>query len=547
MRRALIVSAAVVAATATASGATADSRPSHQDTGGKIAFTSNRTGRDEIVVANADGTDRVDLNAPGRVPEFSPDGRRIAFASFRDGNSDIYVMNADGTNQTRLTSNTIWDSRPRWSADGRRIVFTRVTPSGDGEIFRMNADGSDQVDLTNNPAFEWGDSTRGNTIVFTREEGGVGHIFTMNIEGRGVRRVTNGPLYDEYPDLSQRGDLVLFDRDTADGTGSDLWVARLDGHGERQLTHQSATGYVLQPTWSPDGSQIMYSQCAPGGANPCVLHVMNADGSGDHDISTPAAPLTETFDNGVTDGGLWHTISDPGGSLTTSDGRLVASINGSAVPGGQYDQVDEHIGSQCSLNGDFDYQVDYSLLDLAGLRGVYAQLSAFFADGGVARTSGPWNPPYNQQYASWIAPNGGSINTTDTTGTFRLVRIAGTLYAYVRSASLPSWTLVNSGSAPTRPCSGWDSGRRATSSSTRTHRSPTTTSASIPECCRARRGGATTGRTGPRSAATAEPKETERPPLGGRSDVSGVAEPSPRRWARRRRPPPRRPAPRAEP
>jgi Tol biopolymer transport system component len=448
MRRTLIVAAVVLVATATAAGATADNRPSHQDTGGKIVLTSNRTGQDEIVVANADGTGRVDLNAQGRSPEFSPDGRRIAFASVRDGNSEIYVMNADGSNQTRLTFNTLYDSRPQWAADGRKLVFTRITADGNWDIFRMNADGSNEVDLTNNPAFEWGQSTLGDRIVFTREEGGVGHIFVMNIDGRGVRRITNTSSYDSYPNQSPRGDLVLFSRDTADGSGDDLWVTREDGRGERQRTHQSSTGYISEATWSPDGSRIMYSQCAPGGANPCALHLMNADGSGDRDISTPAAPLTETFDNGVTDGGLWHMISDPGGSLTTSNGRLVASISGSAVPGGQYDQVDEHIGSQCSLDGDFDYQVDYSLLVWPAFGGVYAQLSAFFADGGVARTSGPWDPPYNQQYASWINPNGGSINTTDTAGTFRLVRTAGTLYAYVRSASLPNWTLVNSGSAP---------------------------------------------------------------------------------------------------
>ena len=134
MRRTSIVSAVVVVATATASGATAGSRPSHPDTGGKIAFTSNRTGgQDEIVVAKADGTGRVDLNAQGRFPELSPDGRKIAFSSVRDGNSEIYVMNADGSGQTRLTSNTVYDSRPQWSADGRKSSCSPVfSPTATG-------------------------------------------------------------------------------------------------------------------------------------------------------------------------------------------------------------------------------------------------------------------------------------------------------------------------------------------------------------------------------------------------------------------------------
>jgi Tol biopolymer transport system component len=452
MRRALIVTAAVVAATATACGATADSRPSHPDTGGKIAFTSNRTGgQDEIVVANADGTGRIDLNAQGRSPEFSPDGRRIAFSSTRDGNSEIYVMNADGSNQTRLTFNTLYDSRPQWAADGRKLVFMRITADGNWEIFRLNADGSDQVDLTNSPAFEWGQSTQGDRTVFTREEGGVGHIFEMNLEGKGVRRITNTSSYDSYPNQSPRGDLVLFSRDTADGSGDDLWVTREAGSGERQLTHQSLTGYISEATWSPDGSQILYSQCAPGGANPCALHLMNADGSDDQDISTPAAPFAETFDNGVTDGGLWYTIADSGGSVGVVDGRVQEFISHDADPTlHNFNQVDEQVGFQCRLVGDFDYQVDYALLNWPAHNGFFAMLNAIFGGGAVARVSTPWDPPYDESYNAWTdSPTFtfDGINTTDTSGQMRLVRQAGVMYAYERSGPAVGWTLIHTGPA----------------------------------------------------------------------------------------------------
>ena len=52
------------------------------------------------------------------------------------------------------------------------------------------------------PPVESGQSTLGDRIVFTREEGGVGHIFEMNLEGKGVRRITNTPAYDSYPHRS---------------------------------------------------------------------------------------------------------------------------------------------------------------------------------------------------------------------------------------------------------------------------------------------------------------------------------------------------------
>ena len=60
-------------------------------------------------------------------PVWSPDGRRIAFTSDRDGRSEVYVMNADGSGVTRLTHNDAVDSSPAWSPDGRRIASTMLS------------------------------------------------------------------------------------------------------------------------------------------------------------------------------------------------------------------------------------------------------------------------------------------------------------------------------------------------------------------------------------------------------------------------------------
>ena len=43
-------------------------------------------------------------NAIKNLPKFTPDGRQIVFLSNRTGNKDLYIMNADGTNQRQLTN-----------------------------------------------------------------------------------------------------------------------------------------------------------------------------------------------------------------------------------------------------------------------------------------------------------------------------------------------------------------------------------------------------------------------------------------------------------
>jgi dipeptidyl aminopeptidase/acylaminoacyl peptidase len=427
-RLSLAAAAAAAVAAATAPLAAA----SFHGANGRIAFASNRSGQTEIVLADADGSHRTPLGASGTSPRFSPDGSRIAFASTRDGNSEIYVMNADGSGQTRLTNYPGYDSRPQWTADGR-IVFTRILSNGNWEIFRMNADGSAQTNLTQSDDMEWGQaaSPHGDKIVFTREDDGIGHLYTMNLNGGDLRRVTGTGAYDSYPNWSPAGNDIVFTRDTADGSGSDLWVVHADGSGERQLTHQSGSGYVYAPAWSPDGTKIVYTQCAVGAANPCALHVVNADGSGDSDISTPRLPFVDTFDGPALDS-FWGNTFLSGQGVTTglANGELEVLVPSTATLDPTLGYITTGVGAQCAVGGDFDAQVDYRLIDWGSPAGVNLGFNVFSAD-------------YSESHGMFVHDDGfgtgvstgfpGPLNTfvfdSARTGTLRLQRVGTTLTA----------------------------------------------------------------------------------------------------------------------
>jgi Tol biopolymer transport system component len=56
-------------------------------------------------------------------PQFSPDGRRVAFASDRSGDNEIWLADPDGSNAVQLTSIGRYAGTPRWSPDGQLVAF----------------------------------------------------------------------------------------------------------------------------------------------------------------------------------------------------------------------------------------------------------------------------------------------------------------------------------------------------------------------------------------------------------------------------------------
>jgi len=86
--------------------------------GGKLAYVSRIDGRFDIVLLDL-ATDRVERLTHGEGnsenPRFSPDGRHIVFASNRHGGVyQIYTMRADGTDVRRLTTGQA-SFTPDWS------------------------------------------------------------------------------------------------------------------------------------------------------------------------------------------------------------------------------------------------------------------------------------------------------------------------------------------------------------------------------------------------------------------------------------------------
>ena len=77
-------------------------------------------------------------------PRFSPDGKQLVFVSDRNGSKNVWIANADGSKPRLITrSERINYASPIWSADGQYIIASRV-----GQLWMYNTGGGSGVQLT---------------------------------------------------------------------------------------------------------------------------------------------------------------------------------------------------------------------------------------------------------------------------------------------------------------------------------------------------------------------------------------------------------------
>jgi len=70
-------------------------------------------------------------------PRWSPDGKRIVFTSRRSGNYELWLINRDGSGLQQLTQASGAHYSP-WSPDGRMIAYSIHTPKNDCVIVQAD-------------------------------------------------------------------------------------------------------------------------------------------------------------------------------------------------------------------------------------------------------------------------------------------------------------------------------------------------------------------------------------------------------------------------
>lgn len=218
-------------------------------------------------------TDQKEEQTDAGVP------RGLAWKSFYAGAGVVFVISAVswilwsgsrpnapvgtgfGVAVSRITDAPQVEAWPSVSGEGPSIVYAS-NASGNWDIYLQRIEGRNALNLTegfsgrdDQPAF----SPNGESIAFVSERNGAAGIFVMGATGESVRRLTERGA---NPTWSPDGTEILFStesittnplsRGAVDG---ELFAVRTDTQQERLIL----TGAdAVQPSWSPNGNRIAY-------------------------------------------------------------------------------------------------------------------------------------------------------------------------------------------------------------------------------------------------------------------------------------------------
>ncbi|MEP6765286.1 MAG: amidohydrolase, partial [Gemmatimonadaceae bacterium] len=166
-------------------------------------------------------------------PRFSPDGKKIVFVSDRTGGYNLWTISVDKKDTVQITTgNTNTYESPIWTPDGKYIIATRGT-----KLWLFPADGGTGIQLIrpDAAAAAGGRGGAAGAADVTREEGpamgkDARYIYFAQRRGRWVYNTKLG----DY-------DLMQYDRET----------------GQVQ-TKENRWGSAFRPTLSPDGKWLVY-------------------------------------------------------------------------------------------------------------------------------------------------------------------------------------------------------------------------------------------------------------------------------------------------
>jgi Tol biopolymer transport system component len=229
-----------------------ESWPEYSPDGQRIVGVSDQTGNEELWLSDANGGSRMQVthfngSRLGR-PRWSPDGRMLLFSVSTDRGTDLYTLASAGGDPQRVV---LGGSNGSWSRNGKKIYF-----DSRGQVWRASADGANPESVAQRGSAQGVESVDGKYVYYrTRRSicrvpvGGGEEEEVIAIERdmpfTTLQPAKNGLYFMEFH---------RFDRE--------MYVSFFDYNSKRSSvvlhTRLRDLGQITSYSVSPDGKSILY-------------------------------------------------------------------------------------------------------------------------------------------------------------------------------------------------------------------------------------------------------------------------------------------------
>lgn len=307
---------------------------------GTVDFDANKSSTALWIAATDGSSPPQQLTNPqgksDRHPRWSPDGKQILFESTRSGTPQLWVISIAGGEARKITSISTGASGPIWAPDGKSVAFaSTIYP----EYSELPFAESDAKNKERNDAVEKSPvKARTFTRLFYRHwdsyvEDKRQHLFVVNLDGSNCRDVTPGDR-DAVPTSStfSSGDDYTFTPDgkylvfTAVPAKNESWSTNYD-LCRVSVTNKSTDWETLTksnpaadsgPKFSPDGTKLAWRSQTRAGyeADKWDIKVVSVKPNGE--FTGPISVLTEGIDRSANDI-VWRTGDAASGLFYSAD------------------------------------------------------------------------------------------------------------------------------------------------------------------------------------------------------------------------------------
>lgn len=249
-------------------------------------------------ITNFDGSRNQPLTTGNQndfSPRWSPDGKHLLYKSNKDGSTQLYLRWMDSGAESKLTNLQKSTGTPSWSPDGKRIAFTMFV-SEKPKPFTTMPGKPEGAEWNDPPKYIDKLKYRSDGSGYTKD--GYSQLFTMSRDGGTPRQITfEEENHGSTPEWTKDGTSILFSANLHEDNdynprNSEIYKVDLKSLEVAALTDRN--GSDGSPKISPDGKKIAYLGNNENykGYQVTRLYTMNLDGSGIKEISTD-------FDNDI--------------------------------------------------------------------------------------------------------------------------------------------------------------------------------------------------------------------------------------------------------